>query len=82
MSSRISYKKLLEWERGPVPRLPRVVEWLINKNDFSCKPEHDFLWVSLVILSARILRNNLILQHYWITAKKIQADTILETCTG
>ena len=81
MSSGVNYKKLLEWERGTIPRLPKVLQWLNDKNnDFNHKP-HDLLWVALLILSARIVRNNLVLQYYWIAAEGEQAVKAWETCT-
>ena len=81
MSSGVNYKKLLEWECRPTPRLPKVLQWLSNKNnDFSNKP-HDLLWVALLILSAKAVRNNLVLQYYWIAAEGEQAAKDWDACT-
>ena len=81
MSSGVNYKKLLEWECRPTPRLPKVLQWLSNKNnDFSNKP-HDLLWVALLILSAKVVRNNLVLQYYWIAAEGEQAAKDWDACT-
>ena len=81
MSSGVNYKKLVEWESGAIPRLPKVLHWLNDKNnDFNHKP-HDLLWVALLIPSAKILRNNLILQYHWRAAENIQAAKAWETYT-
>ena len=76
MSPGISYNKLLEWESRATPRLPKVLYWLNDKNnDFNHKP-HDLLWTALLILSAKLVRNNMILQYYWRAAENIQAAKV------
>ena len=81
MSSGVNYRKLLEWECRPTPRLPRVLQWLSDENnDFSSKP-HDPLWAALLILSAKAVRNNLVLQYYWIAPMGEQVAIDWDACT-
>ena len=81
MSSGVNYRKLLEWECRPTPRLPRVLKWLSDENnDFNIKP-HDLLWEALLILSVKAVRNNLALQYFWIAAEGEQAAKDWDACT-
>ena len=77
----INYRKLLEWECRPTPKLPKVIEWLSNENNKFNERQPDLLWDALLIASVRIVKNNLAFQYFWIVAEYEQAAKNLDACT-
>ena len=81
MSSGVNYRKLLEWESRPTPKLPKVLKWLSDKNNnFSIK-QPDLLWEALLIVSVSVVRNNLAFQYLWIVAEYEQTAKNWDACT-
>ena len=79
--SNINHRKLLEWECRPTPKLPKVIEWLSNKNNKFNEKQPDPLWEALLIASVRIVKNNLAFQYLWIVAEYEQAAINWDACT-
>ena len=77
----INYRKLLEWECRPTPKLPKVIEWLSNENNKFNERQPDLLWDALLIASVRIVKNNLAFQYLWIVAEYEQAAIYWDACT-
>ena len=79
--SSINYRKLLEWECRPTPKLPKVLKWLSDENNNFNVKQPDLFWEVLLIVSVRIVKNNLAFQYLWIVAEYEQAAKNWDACT-